>query len=351
MSATLKDIAKQIGVADATVSMALRNHPRISATRRRQIQQVAQAMGYRPNPLGRALKSGKSMSIGVAIGSVNVPVHHPKLRTIETLARQHGYWPYMVTIGNLPPAALITLITDLLSRCLDGIIVYHTHPLPDSAVRLLRQSPTPVVYLNWVPPGERHSVALNVQPGITQLAEHLAALGHRRVFLFRTFSEVNYPSHRAEPYQRALEAAGIEVVSDERMVLQPQPDGEFGAPAYHRVRELLLSGDRPTALVMTNDETATSAMAAAQDVGLRVPEDISVVGFDDLPYTRFIRPALTTIQQPREPMGEAAFQMLLKLMNDPAAKVEPVTFETELVVRQSTGSAPKTSGIKSASFR
>lgn len=341
MVVTLKDIAKKIGVSDATVSMALRNHPQISRARRKQICELAKQMGYRPNPMGRALKSGKSMSIGIllGLGATSVAVHLPKLREIEKCAHANGYWPYMVSVSDPEPEAQTNLISDLLSRGLDGLIVFQTHVLSTSAVEKLSESTTPVVYLGWGPENEKHHVRLDVQTGIGQVASHLAELGHRQAYLFGTPSDIFFPGHRLGPYRQALESCGIEVVFDERLIIEPGTPTDYGAAAYQRVRSLLASGEKPTALVMTNDETTLGAMGAVMDAGLTIPGDVSVVGFDDLPYASHIRPSLTSVRQPREPMGEAAFDMLLKLMNDSQAAVEPVVFETALIARQSTGQA------------
>ncbi len=347
---TLADVARESGVSTSTVAQILNGQPGYNAQTRQRISATAQRMGYRPNALGKALRSGKSMSIGVIASSINTPAQVVGMEAIEQAARQAGYITYLVGWSNTPiPEPRLRSLTELLDRRVDGIISMDTSDMEPEVSALFRTLPMPVVYVGRVPDHAQHVVRQERRPAIAALAQHLADLGHRRVALMASAWALAHPANKVGLVQQACAQHGIEVEVGSRWLTQPPTSADEVAAwdkeqavltAYELMRDAIRSGDLPTAVLASNDRTALAALAACHDEGVRVPQDISVVGFDGEPLGQIARPALTTLQQARGDIGQAAFQMLHALMQDPRAHVQNRDFPLQLVIRDSTGPAP-----------
>jgi LacI family transcriptional regulator len=335
--ATLSDISKATNLGLGTVSDILRHKPGYNQQTRQRVLEAAQTLNYRPNRIGQALRRGRTQSIGLLAGSLNVPVASFKLGGIVKAAREADYACYVGQLGLDEPAVAAKVVDGMLGRGVDGLIVYLAAPLEESVMAALQSQSIPIVYLDWAPPGARHRITVNRLAGIRQMARHLGELGHRRVRYIVTSSDVYEPSLKLEAYRRVLQRQGIELEQPWEMVLDP--DKPVAQSAYELVEELIRAGRLPTALLMSNDEAALGATAALTDARLRVPQDVTVVGFDDVPHAAYCRPSLTTIHQPRGEAGRAAFKMLLALMNDQPLEQESVTLDCSLIQRQSSGPA------------
>jgi LacI family transcriptional regulator len=175
-----------------------------------------------------------------------------------------------------------------------------------------------------------------------RVAEHLYDLGHRRVLQVRSPTDAHSPFFRVDPYRKAGQVCGLVVEVSDDWILSSQAKslGDLADHAYRLVYDAAREDRLPTAMLTHSDACAIAAVAAVQDAGLRVPEDVSIVGFDDEMEGRFCRPALTTMRLPDHEIGQAAFEMLCQLMREPRAVIEPRSFDCELVLRKSTGPAP-----------
>jgi len=334
---TIKDIAQQVGMSVPTVSQILNNKGQMyRAETRKRVRAAADELGYRPNRLGQALRGGKSMTIGIVAAGLNVPSTMLKINGLINAARQTDYLPFAVPYVPDEPATILRVVQDLVDHRVDGIVVYISTTPDTQLVRQIIAQPVPVLFMGAVTDPPHHCVAIDRWPGIRDTVRHLFDLGHRRIAAFRSEGDENAPGVRLQHWRRAFDECGLDFESMPHPHYDPH---SIKTSSYERTLELVKQPNRPTAILGHNDEIALAAMAAIIDSGLSVPEDISVTGYDDLPHMRFLRPALTTVHQPREEIGEAAFAQLHKLIQKPDMGIEPILFPTRMVVGQSTAPA------------
>lgn len=335
---TLQDIADVVGVSRMTVSNAFNRPDKLSEALRTQILGTAADLGYGgPDPSARALARGRAGTVGLLLTDTlgeafRDPVSTEFLVAVGDALAEHSLALTLVsTAGENAP-----LGQDL---PMDGAIVYVCDP---ARVDLgwLRRRGTPVVTVDQLPTEGVPAVNVDDAGGARAAAQHLLDLGHRRigvVTLAPSGDVDNQPAvQRALGWRGALEAAGVEpveVVSDFRPV----------TAAYDAARDLLDRPDRPTALLCFSDVFAAQAVRAAADLGLRVPEDLSVVGYDDADFAPTLRPALTTVRQQVAEKGRAAVAALAAVI-DGGSPQERTLLPTELVVRESTGPVPSGRG-------
>lgn len=340
----LADIAREAGLALSTVSEILYGKPGYSDKTRQRVNETAKRLGYRPNQIGQTLRRGKSMTIGIITPTFSNPVQVTKLEGIESAARDAGYLAYIAGWGRTTNVdAIVRSINDFIDRRVDGII-FNTNAAPDQCViDLLREAPIPLVYSDWAPPDAPYKVVQDRTQAIRALAQHLVALGHRTAAVITSSWTRANPQSKLDLIRAACQEAGIKLDDHPRWHYDPSQNDSLVIieEVYHTVRRALKDRNLPTAIIAGNDDGAAATIAACQDVGLAVPRDVSVVGFNGDPVSFATRPALTTIQQPRHGVGEAAFGVLHAIMNKPGAKVKPPQFPLKLITRESTGPAPK----------
>lgn len=340
MAVTISDIAKHVGVTIATVSKVLNNSPSgytISDKTRKKVYAAVKELNYRPNYLSRALVGGKSKTIGLVINPVMfaTPIHALRLAAIEKTAQQAGYFIYIV---GKPFQNEAEPIQGLLDRRVDGLVVYFATEPSRKIMDLLNAQTLPIVYVDWAPPGCSRWIKINRARGIEQVAEHLVRLGHRHIRYVPHQYDFDQPEGKLNYYRQAFAGHGIDLAVARDFSISPT--GDIKVETIDIVHRLIASNQLPTALILSNDYAALSAVSALQDAGIKVPEQISVVGFDNLDFADVVRPSLTTVRQPVE-RAASAFEMLLELMNGPVREVSTVDLPCELVVRQSTGPAPR----------
>lgn len=353
MGVTLRQIAEHSGVSPQAVSRILGGHvEHFRPETCRRVREAAEALDYRPDPIGRALVGGRTMSVGVVTHGLGGRVAMTRFQAAMEAAQQAGYETYLRITGRGvgDTERLIEATQSLAARRVDGLVVIRSTPMSPEARRFLQSLPMPIVFVDRGPPGHKARVALERQPAFDALARHLAQLGHRHVVLFASAGSADFPESRSYAYQRAFARTGVDLQVVYERPPQPPAGGE-PADAYRplhaeqrgheAVQRFLAAGGSATALCMHNDEAALGALAALRDAGLRVPEDVSVTGVDDLGMGQFCDPPITTVRVPRDEVGQAAFAMLERLMRDPQASVEPAHFGYELVVRESTGAVPE----------
>ena len=268
-----------------------------------------------------------------------------KARSIESAAQANGYHIFVVNTGleTLEDSqSHVQHLQDLLHRRIDGLIVDYVGVAPPQEIlSLVEKQSIPTVYMDWGPADNANSVKVNRLAGIEEAVGHLSELHHRRVAIITTQWAFNHPNAKMLGYQDYLTSAGIEIMRNSDWVYAPNADGiEFST--YKVVRRMFSHchrDDLPTALILFDDLTAVGALRGLYDAGFRVPEDISVIGFNDLGIARVSRPSLTTVHQPREEVGKTAFEMLLKLMEGSSESIASIEYKSQLVVRESTGPA------------
>lgn len=327
--ASLKTLARQLGLSPATISVVLNRTPvagSIPAATQKRIFAAAAAAGYRPNFLGRSLRAGRSFSIGVLVPEISEGYAALVLAGIEDKLLKEGYF-YFVASHRHRPDLLEEVPRLLLERSVDGLVAVDT-PLPH-ALRV------PVVSISGHHdlPGVTN-VRLNHRRAALLALEHLAALGHRRIAFIKGQKFSSDTHARWEAIQRAAVALGLSI--DPELVAQLEGDSPSPEPGYRAARQLLDAGHRFTALFAFNDMSAIGAMRALR-TRYRLPEEMAVIGFDDIASAAYQQPALTTVRQPLRRMGEMAADTLLRRIAAPRARFPKlVTVEPELIVRAST---------------
>lgn len=333
--AKIADIVKQTGLSYPTVSQILGNRPGYNEQTRDLVLRTARELNYRPNYLSKALVGGKSMSIGMVVDPVmfTSPVQSERISVIERIASQNNYLTYIV--GN-PSLNEIGPIQNLLDRRVDGMIIYSTVAPSKEVLEFLNKQKIPIVYIDWAPEGYTRWVKIDRSRGLGQLARHLTQLGHRRIRYIPLAYDLDHPGGKLKLYREAFEACGISLAADREFSISPV--GDTKNETQNLVRRLIEAGQLPTALLLSNDLAAQSAISALLREGIRVPDQVNVAGFDDMDFADLVSPSLTTVRQPVKETFRA-FDLLYSLIQDPAKPTEAIDLPCELVVRQSTGPA------------
>ncbi|MGK9220354.1 MULTISPECIES: LacI family DNA-binding transcriptional regulator [unclassified Microbacterium] len=322
-AATIYDIAELAGVNPSTVSRALSKPGRISAPTEARIRAAAQRLQFRFNPMARALPTGRSQTLALVVADITNPVVFGIVRGAEQAASAAGYTLVIAESQESDQTEAETI--ERLIPSVDGIVLATTR-LSDERISEIA-SRKPVVLINRAV-DEVPSVLPDVETGVAALLEHLYGLGHRTI-VYLAGPETSWISERR--FERMLEASerlGFAVVE-----IGPNPPTiEGGRSAYRRVLAA-----RPTAVIAFNDLIAIGLMQAAAEQGVRVPEDLSVAGFDDIFGSELISPALTTVRAQLVEAGETAVVDLLTSLDGDEPVGDARLLETRLVVRGSTG--------------
>jgi DNA-binding LacI/PurR family transcriptional regulator len=329
---SIKDIARLARVSHPTVSRALQNSPLVNAQTAAKIRKIADEAGYRASAVARGLVTRRTRTIGLVVTTVDDPFAGEATCGIEQAANDHGYAVFLAS-SNADPERERKVVQALAERRVDGIIVTSSR-VGALYLPLLEELNVPIMLVNDQYPGEFvHSVMIGNVEGTRAAVDHLAGLGHRRIAYVGDRFGYQSDAERLAGYKEALSRAGIEFVP----ALVVEGDGRPEA-AIEAVAGLLALPAPPTAICCYNDMTAMGAMRAIRARGLRVPEDVSVTGFDDLFFAAYLQPPLTTVRQPMRHMGQLAMENLFKLMSGEES-VAQIKVEAELIVRASTGRA------------
>ena len=334
MTVTIKDIAKAAGVSHSTVSRALHDNPMIPLETRKRIRKIAEALGYVPNTMARSLKQTHSKVLGVVVRRIDDAFLAEVLQGIEDVLYAQGYSLFLAT-SHRDPQREEAIFRTMSERRVDGALICSSD-VNQGHLRQLNQFGIPTVLINnQATEYKAHSVCHDDVNGGWTLTRHLVELGHTRIAYLGNRRTGRITEDRLQGYRQALSQAGIPLRS-EYVAAGPNGSSEGGVIG---ARALLKSIPRPTAIVCFNDIMAIGALYALREVGLRVPGDCSVTGFDNIPLSQHITPPLTTFHQPRYELGVEAAKMILRLLNQETRNVdaaEMITLRGELVVREST---------------
>jgi len=330
---TLKDVARRAGVHAATASRALNPETRllVSDDTARRVLAAAAELGYRPNAVARSLRTRRSHTVGVLIPDLNNPLFPPIVRGLEDRLEANGY---VALIGNTDgDDARERRVFDLMrARHVDGYVLATAHlrnPGLDEAV----QEGVPVVLMNRV--AEDYSfpaVSVDNERGIELEVGHLSALGHRRIAYIAGPQDVSTGLARYLGFQSAMAAAGLAVAESQVAFARAFTIDE----GYRCARDILAGPDRSTAIAAGNDMLAVGCYLALDEAGLRCPDDMSVVGFNDMPFIDMLRPPLTTVAFSHYQVGTEAAQLLLERLNGGPGPVKVLYLPPHLIVRGST---------------
>jgi LacI family transcriptional regulator len=330
---TLRDVAEAAGVHAGTASRALNPETRglVNVETARRVLRAAESLGYQPNPIARSLKTSKSSTIGLVLPDLTNPLFPPIVRGIEDVLRAAGYSAFIVNTDNDEDRER-ALVTSLRSRQVEGLIVATArleHPLLDQ----LRQQGVKMVLVNrrardvdvpCVAPDDATGVALAVR--------HLTDLGHHRILHLAGPQTTSTGVVRARAFEAALRERGLQPHPE---LLVPcaywsEADGADG------LRKAIASGAEFTAVVAGNDLIALGCYDVFAERGIRCPDEVSVVGFNDMPFLDKLQPPLTTVRIPHHQIGVEAARMLLEAIDEPDRPSRSVLLPLSLVVRGST---------------
>jgi len=330
-SVNLKELAEMLGLSQATVSLALGRSPETSGVARKtreRVQKAAEQLGYKPNFHARSLASGRSATIGILVPTISDGYYSSIIGGIEEYALECGYY-FLIASHHWKKGLIEQLPGTLQSRGVEGLVVVNTL-MPDLGIPSVRVGDQKC-HVNST------SIYLNEEWGTKLALEYLFEKGHREICFLRGESESTATDARWNGILKAASALGI-IVDAQRTIqltLGEAKGSEYmGWIGYKAAQELIKRRTRFTALFAYNDATAIGAMRAFQDHGMRIPSDISVMGYDDIPGAPYERPALTTIRQPLFQMGRSAADILIRrLAGEPFADTRIVT--PELIERDS----------------
>ncbi len=337
---SIKDIADAAGVTHPTVSRALNNSTLISEPTRTRIQRIAREMGYTPDAVAQSLQTRRTHIIGLVVASIGDPFFADLVKGVEEVARPAGFSVFLNSSRN-DPEQEIQVIETFHRQRVDGILVASSRIGTEHVERLARIN-VPVVLVNSQAEGEHdflHSIAVDDRVGARRAVEHLIELGHRRIAYIGVTNRPKSNKRRLRGYQDALEAAGIESDPEWIRIVDLDPALEDSDALAGKQAADQLCGSDVTAVFCYNDMVAVGALLACREADVAVPQEVSIIGFDDIDLARYVHPALTSVAQPKRQMGSIAMQMVVDLLGKkPVANqiIEPIVMK-----RQST-SSPET---------
>jgi len=338
----IREIARRAKVSTATVSRAINRVPTVDPQLAKRVWKVVDELGYYPNTQARALVLGRSRIFGLIVSEITNPFFPEIVQTFENLAVENNYEILLTTTVH-DPKRMESSVRRMIERRVDGVAIL-TFGMEESLIEHLRFRKVPLVFVDVGPdvPGIAN-IRINYQNGIRQAVQHLAALRHTRIAFITGPLHLKSAVARRDSFKAAMTEIGLAsdliVIGDHRM--------EGGMQALLELNGL---SDRPTAVLCSNDMTAIGVMREAYEQNIEIPDDLSVVGFDDIHLTEFTIPPLTTVEMSQHELAKIAFHALLnEVERDPSSR-EPHKYElnTSLVLRRSTALAP--SGRNSTEF-
>lgn len=331
---TIFDVAREAGVSTATVSRVANGHANIRPETRQRVEKAMKKLGYVANAQARGLAGGKTNVIGLLVDGLESAYVTQIARGINRAATERGYDVLLSTMTLRPYQPLY--VEQLFQGLVEGLVVL----LASGFERYLDEVSKrgfPVVLIDHAPTTLAPVVKTANKMGTRSAVEYLAELGHRRIGFITGFLDVNSAVERLEGYKATLDELEIPVAEE---LIQ---HGDFMLEGgIQGTKGLLDLEDPPTAIMCSSDLEAFGALQVARERGIRVPQDLSIVGFDDLPEAKYVTPPLTTVRQPMLDMGRMSAELLLDGIGGSSIPTSTVELPTQLVIRESTAS-PHTS--------
>ncbi len=340
MSRTLDEVAKSAGVSRSTVSRVINDHPSVSDETRAKVQAAIEQCGYRPNAVARSLATNRTNILGMVVPEsvtklFTDPYFPLMLRGATEACNRRGYH---LILSLFTASVESSIMHDRIARSgyLDGLIAANAS-LDDKLIPGLFAEGIPFVNIGRHPDDRVNYVDVDNRGGARMATEHLVRLGHKRIAMIGGPADMTPAQDRLDGY--------LEVMSTHRLPASKGliAEGDF-TEAGGRAAMLELLAENPTAVFAASDSMAVGAVKAIRAQGLRIPDDVAIVGFDDIPSARTVDPELTTIRQPIERIGQLAVEMLINVIDGKAAEgnmaaTQRFVLPTELIVRGSCGSS------------
>jgi LacI family transcriptional regulator len=325
-SVTIRDVAARAGVSVATVSRVFNQKGPVREDTSRRVMAIASEMQYVPHAGARSLSTRSTRTIGVVLPDLHGEFFSEVIRGIDLAARQSGF--HLLLSGSHSDREEMREVVHAVRGLVDGLIVMSPDLEPSALLADLPHR-IPVVMLNSRVDG-RPSITIDNMGGARGVVRHLAALGHRRIAFISGPAQNADAEQRRRGYRTAVRSAELD--ADRSLEIEGSFTEDSG---YEAGRKIVALTPRPTAVFAANDAMAIGTLSAFREAGLGVPEDIALVGFDDIPIARFLSPPLTTVKVPISELGRRGFELLMNHVQSPAQG--PAKLETTLVVRRSCG--------------
>jgi DNA-binding LacI/PurR family transcriptional regulator len=325
---TIRDVAKEAGVSHQTVSRVINESARVRPNTRARVEKAIEHLGYRPNAIARFMAQGRTHTLACIAPNLSDYTFARIIEGAEAEARRQGY--FLFTASASDENTFAGLIAELVeSRRTEGLLIIN--PYQDDRHRLAPLD-FPVVYLAAAPRDRAiYSVSLDDEKGGYDATSHLLDLGHRQIAMITGPKIEDCTLDRTVGYHKALEAAGVP--DDEGLVRQ----GDWSATSgYEGVSSLLAAGQPFTGIFAQNDRMAVGAVRALREAGRRVPEDVSIIGFDDMPLASYFHPPLTTMRQDVEEIGREAAGLLIQVLENKVIPEIHHMLSPALIIRDST---------------
>jgi len=336
MPVTIKDIARKAGVAHTTVSRALRGSSLISPATTERVRKIAAEMGYHPSAAARSLKTNRSQALGVIVSSIDDPYFSEILQGIEEAAQDSGYSLFMAA-SQRDSERERHIVQVMREHRVDGVIICSTSFSAEQSQQFLKYGIPIVAVNNQAAEDYRYSIYHDDVDGSRQVTRHLIDLGHAHIAYLGNSLSGRTTLDRLSGFQQEMNAARLPV-PPEYIHHVPGGGAEDGLAGLEHFLSL---SDRPTALVCYNDMMAIGVLQGLQAAGVQVPEQMSVTGFDNIIFSAYTNPPLTTFDQPKRFIGAEAARLLLDLLQSPArdgASAQPKVrmLKGNLLVRATT---------------
>lgn len=329
---TIKDVAKRAGVSVSTVSRVLNHHPHVADDVFQRVTDAITELDYSPSRVAQRLRATASQLIGVIFSDISNPFYIDVLRSIEHTLSQQGM-SVLISNADSDPAREETFIRIMLNENIAGLIIAPTKEDVPALAAVARSGVPTVVVDRRLANLEVDTVLVDNFRGALTAIQHLIALGHTRIGVLSGPLHLTSGRERYTGYLQAMTDAGLQVDSSLT---------RFGnyreSSGYQLAQELLAAPNPPTALFVANNLMTIGALNAIHELGCRVPDDVSIIGFDDLAWAISLNPPLTTVAQPTSEIGTRAAELLLDRIKDPARSARTVVLPTQLKIRASCAS-------------
>ncbi|OKO95052.1 Catabolite control protein A [Geobacillus proteiniphilus] len=329
MTVTIYDVAREANVSMATVSRVVNGNPNVKPSTRKKVLEAIERLGYRPNAVARGLASKKTTTVGVIIPDISSIFFAELARGIEDIATMYKY-NIILSNSDQNKEKELHLLNTMLAKQVDGLL-FMGGTITDEHVAEFQKSSVPIVLAATMGPNEIPSVNIDYEQAAFEAVTYLLEKGNRRIVYVTGPTDDPINQRKLAGYRRALEEHGAPY--EEELVIEGDNSYDSGLEAYEKMTEL---AERPTAVFAGTDEMALGIIHSAQDHGVRVPDELEVVGFDNTRLATMVRPRLTTVVQPMYDIGAVAMRLLTKYMNKEQVDNHIVVLPHRLEVREST---------------
>lgn len=329
--ATIHDVAKEAGVSIATVSRVLQGSDKVLPETKERILDAINRLNYRPNRLAQQFRNQETRNILVIVPEIGNTFYSEVLDGIKSVAIRRGY-NILIVDSNSDPAAEEHFYGLLAQKQVDGIIAFST-ALPTKVLQKYAEEYPIVIGCRYVSYDSLANVTIDNEKAAADITNYILSLGHKKICYLAGPADAHVYRHRLAGFLNAVNSRGIQI--PDSMIINCEPSIQGG---YAAISDLLNSKEKVTAVVASGDTMAVGAIRALNDMGYHVPDDVAVVGFDDIELSHLLSPTLTTVRQPKFQIGARATDIVLDLIAGKPLLSYRTVLDYELVIRESSGS-------------